>query len=96
MPELTEKEALIARRQVITNLAHQWQDQLLQIENADLGMAVDAACMIIIGASKQCPSPDVRLNLLNALNETIQQCAAMNHTVVAPPAPDPGSVQLLN
>ncbi len=95
MPELTEKEARIARVQTITNLAHAWQDEALKVPALDIGMVVDAALMMIIGASKQCPNPEVRLNLLNALNDTIQQCAAMNHAVVAAPAQAPGS-QLLN
>lgn len=88
MSTLNEKEQRISRIQTITNLAHAMQDQIKAIESPDIGMVVDAALMLIVGASKQCPSPEVRLNLLNALNETIQQCVAMNHEVFQSSAND--------
>jgi len=98
MPELNEKEANIARVQTITNLAHAWQDKAIEtIPNLDIGMIVDAAAMLIVGASKQCPTPEVRLSVLSVLNDTIQRCAAMNHQVMPPPpAPEPGAIKLLN
>lgn len=90
MANLKPKEIEIARRQVIQNVAVSMQSVLLDYKDMDIGIVVDASLMLIRSASKQCSSPEIRLDLLEALNETIQACAAMNHEVVQamPPAPN--------
>jgi len=78
MAELTPKEAQIARIAQTTQLANTFKESIIA-SGADLGMAVESALMIIRGVARQCPSNEMRCNLLDAMNAYIQEIAKMNH-----------------
>lgn len=93
MTALTPKEEQIARIAQTTALANAFQNVIVEAQ-ADVGMAVEAALMIIRGAAKQCPSVEMRCGLLDYMNQTLQEIVKMNHSVhqahpVTPDSPAP-------
>ncbi len=96
MAELTPKEEQIARVAKITRLANNFQECVVDCE-ADVGMAVEAALMVIKGAARQCPTIEMRCGLLDYMNTYIQSIVAMNHenhpAQQAPDATNPPTLQ---
>lgn len=80
MSELSPKEASIVRIAQTTNLANAFQQLILE-HDADVGMAIEAALMIVCGVAKQCPTVEIRCGLLDYLNENIQMIVKMNSAV---------------